>query len=410
MKPRPWIFGITNLPFGVAGTYAGVTMPFLLSQAGLPMETVAGIGALAMLPAAYQLFWAPILDLRYRRRAWLVLVSTVGALCLGCSMLLELPRQLLAYKVLMVLGQACCGLVASCNGALVSTTLPAAMRGRAAGYVNAANLGAAVLGGGLVMTLAQRSMPLAALALGLMIFLPSLAALTIPEAPPSREKLVPHCSRMARTIWDAVRSRRGWTGLLFCLSPVGTVALMNLFSALGKEYGASGGAVALLNGYAGGFVTAGGALASGYLIDRMDRRAAYLLAGVLTTLCAGAMALAPMTPAVYAVGTLVYLLIAGLAYTAFSTVVYEIVGDAGPTAATLYSVFPAAGNQAIAYVMVLDGLASKHWGVRGLLWTDASLNIAGVLALLLLLRVVFPERTQREEIPLTTPVLTPQAA
>lgn len=409
MKPRPWIFGITNLPFGVAGTYAGVTMPFLLTRAGLDVPTVAGIGALAMLPAAYQLFWAPILDLRFRRRAWLVLVSTIGALCLGGSMLLRLPEQLTAYKLLMLLGQACCGLVASCNGALVSTTLPAEMRGRAAGYVNAANLGAAVLGGGLVMTVAHVSMPLAALTLALLIFLPSLAALTIPESAPAREALLPHCGRMAGTIWSAVKSRRGWTGLLFCLSPVGTVALMNLFSAMGDSYRASSGMVAVVNGYAGGFVTAGGALAAGYLIDRMDRRKAYLLAGILTAVCAGAMALAPLTPTAYVVGALSYLLIAGLAYTAFSTVVYEIVGDAGPTAATLYSVFPAAGNQAIAYVMMLDGLAFGKWGIRGLIWTDAGLNLAGVAVLLLLLRVVFRERPAAETRP-ETPELIPLAA
>lgn len=39
----PWIFGLTNLPFGVASTYAGVAMPFLLRKSGVPVETIAAL-------------------------------------------------------------------------------------------------------------------------------------------------------------------------------------------------------------------------------------------------------------------------------------------------------------------------------------------------------------------------------
>ncbi|MEW6284173.1 MAG: MFS transporter, partial [Candidatus Eremiobacterota bacterium] len=376
--------------------FSGVAMPFLLRQAGVEVETIAVLGALALLPAGYQLFWAPVLDLGFRRRQWLVLVSFLGALCLGASMLLELPRQLLAFKVLLLLGSAFTGLVASCNGALVSTTLPENQRGRAAGWVNAANLGAAVLGGGVVISLATAFGTTAAAAgLALMLFLPSLAALTIPEPPPRKEPLLRHVGTMGRDVWKAVRARRGWTGLLFCISPVGTVALMNLFAALGPDFDAPPHIVAILNGYAGGFVTAAGALLSGYLLDRVDKRAAYIASGILSALVAIFMALGPLNTPMFVVGSLLYLFVAGLAYTAFSAVVYEIVGTAGSTAATLYSVFPAAGNQAIAYVMLLDGAAHKLWGTRGLLATDAALNLVGVCALLLLLRVVFPERVAR---------------
>src|SRR5215469_6598215 len=103
MKPAytpPWIFGLTNLPFGVAGTYAGVAMPFLLRDAGVPVDEIAVLEAIVFLPAAYQLFWAPILDLAIRRRTWLVLCATSGSLCLGATLLLKLPDQLLAYEIL----------------------------------------------------------------------------------------------------------------------------------------------------------------------------------------------------------------------------------------------------------------------------------------------------------------------
>ena len=393
VKSPPWIFGITNIPYGVSGTFTGVAVPFLLRKAGLPIEQIAAVSAIAFLPSAYQLFWAPVVDLGIRRRSWLILCATTGAILLSATFFIPVPSQLFLYQVVLTLGCLLVGLVASCNGALVSTTVDPDKRGQAAGWVNAANLGAAVLGGGLVLTLANTvSATAAAIALFLCIFLPSLAALYIKEAPPSHEPILEHLGNMRREVWKAVSARRGWTGLLFCLSPVGTVALTNLFSGMGSDYHVSGQVVELVNGYGGGFVTALGALASGFILDRVDRRKLYLLAGILTAVCAVGMALAPMNQTTYIVGVFTYLLIAGLAYASFSAVVYEIVGTAGSTASTLYSVFPAAGNQAIAYTLYLDGQANKSFGASGLLWTDAALNMAGVILLFFMLKVVFKDR------------------
>ncbi|MHB2021543.1 MAG: MFS transporter, partial [Candidatus Xenobia bacterium] len=310
------------------------------------------------------------------------------------SMLVSLPEHLIAYEVLMVLGQALVGLVGSCNGALVSTRVDPDLRGRAAGFVNAANLGAAVLGGGLFLTIFNSfGVHAGALSLVAMIVLPSLVALSIAEPPPLHEPLGQHVLSMIKVIWSAIRSRKGWTGLLFCISPVGTVALGNLFSALYLDYHVSPHVVELVNGYMGGFVTAAGALISGFFLDRINRRHAYLAAGVLTALCAGCMALFPFTPLTFVVGALVYLAITGLAYAAFSAFVYEIVGDAGKTASTLYSVFPMVGNQAVAYMVLVDGLAHDRWGTKGMLLTDAGLNLAGVVALSILMWVLLPKRS-----------------
>lgn len=391
----PWIFGITNIPYGVAGTYCGVAMPFILRKHGIPIETIAAIAALTFLPAAYQLFWAPVIDLGIRRRSWLILCSCLGAICLAATLLLRLPDQLTEYQILMVAGQALVGMVASCNGALVATTVDPAKRGRAAGFVNAGNLGAAALGGGVVLTLFNNSTPsITAIALALMIIVPSFVALFIKEAAPLKQPLLRHLGSMGKEVWKAVRARQGWTGILFCLSPVGTVALTNLFSGLSSDYHVSHQMIEWINGYGGGLVTAGGALASGFLLDRCDRRKFYLLSGLLTALCCSAMAFAPHTPITFIIGALSYLLIAGLAYASFSAVVYEIVGTAGSTASTLYSVFPAAGNQAIAYVLFLDGKSHQVCGTKGLFLCDAALNLAGVVLLLTLLKFAFPDRAK----------------
>jgi hypothetical protein len=109
------------------------------------------------------------------------------------------------------------------------------------------------------------------------------------------------------------------------------------------------------------------------------------------------MAIAPLSPTNYAVGVLVYLFVTGFDYAAFTAFVLEVVGDReGPAASTRYTLFTAAANGAIAYVGRLDGFGYKHWGARGLLWTDAVANVAGIGILSAVLLLV--QRSSRGEV------------
>src|SRR5258708_5460194 len=80
---------------------------------------------------------------------------------------------------------------------------------------------------------------------------------------------------------------------LSCCLPIGTGAASGLWSAVADEWRASADTVALATGVASGLVSAGGCFLGGWLCDRMDRKTAYGLFGVLLAVCAAAMALAP---------------------------------------------------------------------------------------------------------------------
>jgi hypothetical protein len=115
----------------------------------------------------------------------------------------------------------------------------------------------------------------------------------------------------------------------------------------------------------------------------MNRRIAYALAGGLTAVVGVAMAMASLSPFTYAWGALVYMLITGFCYAAFSALVLEIIGaQKGSAASTQYTLFTAAGNGAIAYVTTIDGWGYRHHGPRGLLLTDAGANVVGIVLLL----------------------------
>ena len=384
--PPPWLFGLCSVPFGVGAAFCGVALPKLLRDTGVPVATIAGYAALVLAPAAWQFLWAPLIDLGPRRRSWLLFVSAIGALAFAAALLVPLPARVDLFVALSFIGSIFTGLVGSCCGGLMATTLEPGSRGPASGWYNAGNLGGAALGGGMVLTLGRLFSPgVAAVAIALAVFVPSFAALFIDEERRPRRRLNELFPAMVRDVWRTARSRAGWTGILFCLSPVGTAALLNLFSAVARDYGASDSLTEMINGYWGGLVTAVGSLFGGYLVSRMRPRSCYLLAGGLTAACAASMIYLPLTPASYAIGGLAYLFVGGICYAAFSAVVLEAVGRAGDSASTQYTLFTAAGNMAISYVAFFDGMGYARTGTAGMLATDALLNLAGIGLLVFML-------------------------
>src|SRR5581483_3702060 len=311
---------------------------------------------------------------------------------LCASLLLDLPGQLWAFEVCCVVGQGLTGLVSACNGALVATLVPPTRHGRASGWLNAANLGGNAVGGGLVIRLADTlDLQAAAVGLGLLTFLPALAVLALHERAQPRRGVHEVFSSMWRDVRHTATSRRGWTGILFCIAPVSTPALLDLFSAVGGDYGASGGTVEFTMGYGSGLLTALGALIGGRFLDRLDKRRAYLVSGLLIAAVDAIMACAPRTGITYIAGTLAYSLVAGLCFAAFTAVVLEIIGEVDRSAATQYTLFDAAGNLATSYLACMDGHGYELFKARGLpgsgglLMTDTGMNVAGVIALGLML-------------------------
>ncbi len=382
----PWIFSLTSVPYGVVGAFTGTTMPYLARKAGIDMESIGWFGFATMIPPMLQFLYAPLVDVGPRRKHWLVLVSVLSALCIALAMTMPLPSRVGPFMALSVAGQLVSGLVGSCNGGIIAASMPNALRGKTAGWMNTGNLAGGAVGTAAALWMNGRFAPqLIGAAMIAMMVVPSLAALAIPEAARPSQPISSAFGDTMRDIRAVLRTRKGWTGVLLCASPVGTAALINYFSALAPDYGAPDRVVVFVNGWASGLVTAGGALAGGWLCDRMNRRVAYLASGALTALVGLIMRQAPATAATYTVGVLVYLFVAGLCFAAFSAFVFEVVGDAvGKAAATQYTLFTAAGNFAIAYVGKVDTHYHEAFGVRGVLASDALLNVVGIAGLLAL--------------------------
>ena len=404
-RPPPWLFALTGMPYGVVGSFTGVVVPFLARSAGIGVGRIGEIVTLLFVPAVLQFLYAPIVDLGPRRKHWLLIVTVAGAACLVGAFAMPLPDQIVPFLVFAIAAQMISGLVGSCNGGLLATTITDDKRGRAGAWYNIGNLCGGGISGALAVYLIGHGWEpvVVGLVLAAMMIAPALAALAIDE--PAREKrraIREVFADLLRDVGRVLFSRSGATGILLCLSPVGTAALVNYFSALAVDYVRPELAaemakldpaaakvlldervsevVAFVGGPVGQVLTAVGALLGGYLCDRANRRAMYLLAGGLTAVCGIGMALSPPSESTFVWGALTYALITGFCYSAFTATVLETIGEGATAASTRYSMFVAAGNLAITYAGFVDTRFSEVH-VEHVVWSDAALNLGGVAIL-----------------------------
>jgi hypothetical protein len=123
----------------------------------------------------------------------------------------------------------------------------------------------------------------------------------------------------------------------------------------------------------------------------MDRKTAYWVFGLAQGLCAVAMALAPRSQAMYVVFVILYWVITGFTYAAFSAVVLEAIGHGA--AATKYNVFASLSNMPIAYMTLVDGWARTRWGTGAMLYTEALIGVAAIVLFIAVAACLRPTRS-----------------
>jgi MFS family permease len=156
-------------------------------------------------------------------------------------------------------------------------------------------------------------------------------------------------------------SRAGLLALIVCFLPIGSGAASNLWSVMAGDWHASANTVALVNGGLGGLASAAGCLLGGWVCDRLERKTAYCLFGLLQVVLAVVMALAPRASQLHRAGS-AYNVAVGMAYAGFSALVLEVIGRGA--AATKYNIMASLSNVPIGYVTWIDGQAYERWGAR----------------------------------------------
>ncbi len=421
-EPRhlpPPVWALLVLPFGLAVGFATIAIPYVMRERGVDVPTIASVSAISSLPHFLKLFWAPALDSGPKRKHWyFAMVATTAATLAVTALVPPDPNAhlgpfslLTIFTALLFVAQAAVATSSSAVLALVAVTVPLRKQGRTSGWQTVGNLFGTSVGGALVTYLIAHMAPITtAIVVATLCCVSAIPAFFIVEEPLPKRPLGKLLVDLLRDLWKTVKSYDGWTGLVICLSPVGTGALSELFSAVAKEYAADEqtreNMVVLVNGVMGGIMSAAGALLGGYVSDRIHRRVAYALFGGFTALAAIGMMLGPATPTTFTLGCLAYSFANGLCYAAFYAFVFEMVGkEAGVT--TKLALFVGASNLAINYVKWLDGLGygageklwpGQAWGGRvGMLGMDALASFVGI-ALLSVMVVWVRRRKARDAV------------
>ena len=309
-RTHPVVFLILIVPFGAMSGYLSVAIAYQLTQAGVSVDRSRHSSRSAN-PANLEIpvgagggHDAP----RARRGTSSPPSSAAGHLRDGRGPHRRPIAAAVLYAVVLVANVAVTFLAMAIESLMVCRTTPE-FHGRAGGWFQAGNLGGDGVGGGAGLWMAENlpepGWPVRCLRSRARC---ARRAHVRSRAPPFRAPISTGAgSSRCSTISGRSPARgRGILALLICFLPIGTGAVSDLWSAVADDWHASADTVALVTGVLGGIVSAVGCLVGGYCCDRMDRKTAYALYGLLQAVCAIAMAIAPRTEPMYVVFTPVY--------------------------------------------------------------------------------------------------------
>ena len=381
---HPFVFMLLIAPFGVLSGYLTVAVAFLLAKNHVGVEAIAALIAASLAPNVWKFLWAPVADTTLTSKKWYWISAVLTAL--GVYATGALPMKAASMPMLIVItlvANFACTFLGMSTQSLMAWGVPEELKGRAGGWFQAGNLGGGGIGGGLGLFLAQR-LPAPWMAGAILAGLCLLCAIPLLFVHEPRR---PHAANVGKEIRgvgldieNLLRARMGFVAIFLCFLPIGSGAASNLWSAVAEDWKASADTVAMVTGVVGGLVMAVGSVAGGFLCDRMNRKGAYALFGVLQALTALGMGLTPHTEHQYVIWTLIYAFVTGLTYAGFTAFVLEAMGHGA--AATKFSLFASLSNFPIMYMTTFDGHAHTRWGPSGMLYAEAVVGVAGLLLFL----------------------------
>jgi predicted MFS family arabinose efflux permease len=372
-----------GLPFGLVCGFAITALPFLLSKAGVSVDRIATVSAVASSPLFWAFLMTPVVDVGLARRAYAFALAIVSAVCLAAALWTFSPDRLPLFTALMLVAQLAAVLQNNAVLGWISQFVPDGRRGKASAWLNAANLGGGATGAMLIMgSAAYLSFPALGAMVAVVVLATTLALFRFPPANPALDR-GPTLSGTLRSIVQTSRQPLVLTGFVLFLAPASCAAAINLFAALGDDFHTSAQWVIWITGAGAAITGTLGSLLGGHIADHVDRGALYMSGGMLAGLIALLMAWTPHTPATFAVGVLVYNCAAGVCYAGCTALCLQLLGTANPAAATQIALFFAASNVPIVYMTWLDGRGYAMFGVRGLLLVDGLVSIGAAIPLLL---------------------------
>jgi PAT family beta-lactamase induction signal transducer AmpG len=381
-----WLLGFANLPLGLTGGLALLTMPQWLAGQRVPEPVIAEITTLALIPTFLVFLLGPVFDLWFSRRTYAIgsiLVAASGAF-----------GTVVSGSNLAVLGAA---MVCSTLGAIANTmaiggwfgTLVSKEKDATLGaWMNIANVGGfgliAAVGIGLMRALPA---PAAGAVLGASNLVPLLIYLRTPAPPPDRRLARESFGQFFKDLAALLKKPVVFRTLLLFAVPAASFALTNTLGGLGGDYHASERFVSLMGGAAGIGAGLVGSLLVPPIASRAPVRALYLGIGFVGAIFTLTLIIAPRTPALFGIAMTGQNVAQAAALATVNVVALQSLGKDNPFAATQFGLLLSASALPITYMQLIDGHSYGRGGLTLMYLADGGLGLlacalmAGLLTL-----------------------------
>lgn len=416
-RGRLTAFFLLYLTEGIPLGFAATAVATQLRRQGVgPAEIGAFVGAF-YLPWAFKWAYGPVVDVFAsarlgRRRGWILGMQIMMVLTLLSTVMLDLPRQLGLFTVILLVHNVFSATQDVAIDALAVNTLQEHERATANGMMFAgASLGQAVGGSGALFVAAQFGFQSSFyFVCGAILMVTLFVVLPLKEAPDAAWEakrgggLHAALREMLSFVVNAFRSfvgtRGAFAGLGMALLPPGAMCLgLALQSNLAVELGLPDDQVAWLNLWST-VIGAAGCVIGGLISDRVDRRKAlnvYILLTSVPVLVLAfilqregwitadanktglhSAALGFLVGAFW-VATLSYALFNGMMYSTANAIFMDVTNPA--VAATQFTAYMAMANLAISYSSIWQGIGIESWGYPKTMLIDGFFGLAYLLLL-----------------------------
>jgi len=385
-SPPAWLLGLANLPQGVTGGVALLTIPQLLAARHVAEPVIAQLTTLALVPTFGMFLLGPLVDVRFRRRTYAIFGTLLAAAAAAVAVLRYDNLGLLGAALFLALGGASFNALAI--GGWFGSLLPKESDSQLGAWMTVANIGGfglvTVAGVQLVRAL---PLPLAAAILAAPVLAPLLLYAVTPAPAPDQRLARESFGRFAADLAVLVRQPIVLQLLLLFAVPAASFALTNTLGGLGRDYGASERFVAIMGGAA---VTAAGLVGS-LAVPALARRAPttglYIGIGLIGALFTLSLVVLPHTPAQFALAIIGQNVAQSAALALNTVIALQSLGKNNPFAATQFGLLTSAAALPITYMQLLDGQAYGRGGLTLMYLTDGGLGLAACLVMALLFRL-----------------------
>ena len=242
--------------------YLTVAVAYRLSQAGLGVDQIAGLVAVAFIPQTWKFLWAPVVDTTLGRKTWYLLGAGFSAVRIFLTGALPASAQSMPalYAVVLLSNLASTFLAMAVESLMVYGTRTDQL-GRASGWFQAGQSRRAGIGrrrravDGAVaagpVDGCRRARP------GVCVVQLGVAGAARAACARAKRRYGRDLQYVLKDLWEVTRSRAGKLALLIVFLPIGTGAASNLWAAVADDWHASANTVALVTGVLGGVVSDG---------------------------------------------------------------------------------------------------------------------------------------------------------